>query len=324
MEGRALFLKALDFQFALNYKEATLAFIASAALGNGDACWHLYQNYEYGGYCQRVVSGAFDHVDYLRQGAKVGHVMCVARLAALQDERDMDAIRDLSTAFALPLTPQAEVVVYTAWPDYRYRRFFSAGEVSAMKKAAQDALIIHNPCPVASYFEYQSEFAENTREAVQSIEPRMLGQGLYLLEITDIFRFRYETKEESYISRFRDFDEYYVLDKNEFCLSRRTIRIARCVIGQLRIRSPNPVYCDEEEEEDDGGDLVPEEEEEEVDKYAQDGCVRMYRQYQAMGRNAALAWMVCYRRRVLTHLTRDTATLIGKMLMDAVLWAERF
>lgn len=320
-EGRALFLKALDFQFARNYKEATLAFVAAAALGNGDACWHLYQNYEYNGCCQPNRPDHFNHVDYLRQGAKVGHLMCIARLAALFDGRDMDDIPDLRVAFALPLTPQAEVLIYSAWPDYQYRRFFSAGEVSAMKKAAQDALVIHNPCPVASYFEYQTEFAENTREAVQSIEPRMLGHGLYLLDIVFAFFVQYEKRRQGdFGGRYRDFDEDHVLDKNEFQLSLRTLRVARCVIGQLRIQSPKPVYCDD----DDDADFPNQEDEDDEDEHARDTCVAVYRHYKAMSRNAAFAWMVCYRRQALTHLTRDTATLIAKMLLDPVQWAEAF
>lgn len=51
-------------------------------------------------------------------------------------------------------------------------------------------------------------------------------------------------------------------------------------------------------------------------------CYDYYLRCRGRADNAAIAWMGCFRRRALPHLSRDTATLVAKMLADPMRWLE--
>lgn len=135
----------------------------------------------------------------------------------------------------------------------------------------------------------------------------MLGHFIYLTDFDGGYYVQFRDRRGSY----QEFDVYSVLVNNEFGLSESAIRVARCVIGQLMARNPNPEYVtrevgiDNEKEEDDD-----------------DECVVEYRRWRDASHKAAVAWLGCFRRGVLESLNRDMARLIAKMVFDPVEWAE--
>lgn len=138
-EGRRLFLQALDYRFRRQYGKAAAAFDAAAALGNGDAYFHLYCQFAYAGCCRPKRRNPVDLDELFCRGAKAGNIMCATRICVGRPDlfHAMDDLVNLNDAFGFPLTLQAEVEVYVAWPDYQYRRVFDANEVERIKNAAK-------------------------------------------------------------------------------------------------------------------------------------------------------------------------------------------
>lgn len=304
-EGRRLFLQALGYRFRRQYGKAAAAFDAAAALGNGDACIHLYYQFEEAGCCRPNRRSPFDLGERLRRGAKAGNVMCALWICLRRSFGTiMDALDNLHAEFGFQPTLQAEITLYDA---FDISRVFHANEVEAMKNAAKEALRIHDPLPVVSYITYLIKFSGNPNASVQSIPPRMLGHFIYLTDFDGGYPIEFKDRR----GRFQDFDVCSVLIENEFGLSESAIRVARCVIGQLMARNPNPEYVtreigiDNEKEDDDD-----------------DECVVEYRTWRDASHKAAVAWLGCFRRGVLESLNRDMVRLIAQMVFDPVEWAE--
>lgn len=307
-EGRRLFLQALDYRFRRQYGKAADAFDAAAALGNGDAYFHLYCQFEEAGCCRPNRRGPIDLDELLRRGAKAGNIMCALCICLRRGiMTTREVLHNLYEEFGFQPTLQAEITLYDAFDK---SRVFHTVEVEAMKKAAEEALMIHDPLPVVSYITYMCRFAKN----VASIPPRMLGCCIYLTD----FDCGYPIKFSDSRGRFQDFDVFSVLINNEFGLSESAIRVARCVIGQLMARYPTPDYVTGEgssySSDEDG---IGNEEQDDDDE-----CVVEYRYWRDASREAAMAWLGCFRRGVLESLNRDMARLIAQMVFDPVEWAE--
>lgn len=280
-EGQELFLRALRLRFLGQSEEADVLFEAAAEAGSGDACWHLYVEF-YHKKRYMISANGFDEWDWLSRGFELGNELCIAATCVWDMQH-----KNLLCESDWPHTPNAKVVINMMWPKLDPSSL-SIKEVKTLCKAAEAAILIHDPTPVMLYFEYMTNF----EQSLLSVEPRMLGHALFLLGSWDS-TFGVDSFELSQITL-----------NNSWHLPTRTRDIAQCVYGMLYSRYTKTGVRTE------SANILQ--------------CIHNYKNAQQCVQPRVLAWLGCFRRGALRHLNRDTATLIAKILACPIRWAESF
>lgn len=282
-EGRALYLKALQHRIRLQWNEARMAFEAAARLGNADACWYLFANDEWQGLCY-VENEEIDDEEfknrkdgYLRQGAKLGHPLCQIAKCLMLDHLNWENLPH-------PLPLCAEIMWHQMCPDDPLRTF-TPQECEILKKEAEKAIPIHDPWPVVCYFDYLVEHPE----MIASVDPCMIAHAIFTFTGAEKTQFTISYQSTSY-KKYVSFNYLQVVKYDRFRLSTTSIDIIDCVLGQLAHRFDR------------------------LDQYENRSCLTMYRGCKQRSNDAAIAWMGCFRRKALPHLSRDTTNMIAKMI----------
>lgn len=295
-EGRVLFLQALQHRIRHEWTSARRAFEASARLGNADAYWHLFCNDYWNGDCYIQEDDDDDEIDvqhvdreqifgFLKEGAKLGHPLCFITKWEIIDDLKWEE---------LPHPPGlgAEILWHDMRPDDPIR-IFTFGEVNTLKREAEKAMFIHDPWPVVSYMGYLVQHPH----MLKMVDPYMIAYAIFIFGGSETVQFEAFDKVVGY-KKYTDFDCNSVVVDNFFELSEETIYIIQCVLGQLAHRFG----------------LVAE--------YRGNACLEVYQECKKRSESAAIAWMGCFRRKGLAHLSRDTATLIAKMIASPIHWCE--
>jgi hypothetical protein len=170
------------------------------------------------------------------------------------------------------------------FPDMK-RRTFSTSEVAIVQQAAEQAITIHDVWPVSTYFSY----VVRQKGMMNLVDPCLIAHALCLFD-TDLGALVQYEKNGSYL----DFDFQNVVEKNHFGLSQEALFIIRCVAGKVLKQRK----------------LAE----------ASRACVSVYHYWKKHTDERILAWMRCFKRKALTWLSRDTATLIAKMMANPVGW----
>jgi hypothetical protein len=287
-EGRQLFLKALQLRFHCKYEEARRAFEKAAQNGSGDACWYIYVTEDIGGPC--YIEGEDEKADdYLLQGTKLGHLVCSAVYNTL-------AVNPWKKMLPAPPSLAAEL----HWSQTRSEkdtRIFSASEVAIIQKAAEQAILIHDVWPVSAYFSYVV-FQEGM---MQFVDPCLIAHALCLFEGDEGAEVRFRRNLNPRLYQYRPFDYQNVIEDNYFKLSEETMFVVKCIVGKLLIEQDDQSYLG----------LKPNRD-----------YIKFYRNQKARVNQLILAWMGCFRRKKLTWLSRDTATLIAKIMANPIYWTK--
>lgn len=282
-KGRQLFLKALHLRFHCKYEEARRAFEEAAQNGSGDACWYIFMTDKFEGPC--YIEEEDEKSDYyLLQGTKLGHLLCTAIHHGLVVDPE----------WKTPFTPPSlasEIKLWEMCAD-KEPRTFSASEVSVIQKAAEQAVLIYDVCHLSIYFDY----VVLQEGMIQSVNPCLIAHALCLFEDDDSMMVQYR-KDGLYC----DFDYQNVIEDNHFNLSDDTLFVVRCIVGKLLIKQNN-LACLE---------LKP---------YSD--YISFYQSQKTRVNQIILAWMGCFRRKKLTWLSRDTATLIAKIMANPIYWTK--
>lgn len=297
-KGRALFLEALNHRYHVRYEKANIAFEEAAKAGNGDACWHLYCNYEWGTYPHIDKPDGFQHREFLLTGAKLGNPMCIARLYA--ETGVTGAVLDRIIASSdwrkeIPTYPsslEAELIYYDAWPDLS-PRVFEPSEIENLRNGAQRAVLIHDPWPLSCYFRYLTKHFE----LLQLADPSLIAEAILINEADEAYIVQYE---EPTGRGFRSFDFDHVIVRNELGLSPQLQKMVVAAFGKIT----EHIWFR----------AVPNDEEVAI-------CVRFYQMVRKVAQNATVAWLGCFKRGAISYLNRDTATLIGKIIYDPIQWS---
>jgi len=298
-KGRFLFLKALELRFQGRFEEAGQTFHKAAEAGSGRACWHLWQQYEYGGACQpKDVPDDFDHALLLSQGAKLGDIMCVTRLHV----EDLDHFQTARTAedwkSTFPIYPDlyAEIEVCHAWSEDVPLRKFSQHEMEALQRDVWHAISIHDADIITHYFNYLVSFPK----LFPCQDPVMFGHALFLYN--DDYAYPVAFKKGNFFHKFTLED---VVKENHFGISIEALCVIKCVIGQLIRRHDHS----QQRVGFEYGSAFTE-------------CIAVYETYKKPARQAALAFMGCFRRHKLAYFNRDMARKVAWMILDPAPWAE--
>ena len=187
----------------------------------------------------------------------------------------------------LPTPPSlaAEIQWWQMFPDEEPRTF-SASEVAIIQKAAEQAILIHDVYTVSIYFDY----VVLQKGMMQFVDPCLIAHALCLFDDDEGMVVQYRRN-----GLYRDFDYRHVIEKNHFNLSEETLFVIKCIVGKLLIKQ---------------------------DDQTQSDYIDFYRHWKALVDQRILAWMGCFRRKKLTWLSRDTATLIAKMMANPVYWTK--
>jgi hypothetical protein len=300
-EGRQLFLKALQLRFHCKYEEARRAFEEAAQHGSGDACWYIYVTDYLGGPCyiaessddddddnhrdhDEVVGELHKHAfEYLAHGSKLGNSLCVGIHHVLVVDPDWKI---------LPSPPNlaAEIWWWEMFPDEK-RRTFTTSEVAIIQKAAEQAVAIHDVWPVATYLRYVIE-----QEMMKLVDPCLIAHALCLFDQDEIATPRYKQIGKREFTRYLEFDFENVIERNHFELSLGALFIISCVAGKVLTQRKRAG--------------------------ASGACVIVYHYWKKLADQRILAWMGCFRRKKLTWLSRDTATLIAKIMANPIYWTN--
>lgn len=286
-EGRALFLKALQHRIHRQWEDARRAFEVAASLGNADALWHLFINDHWSGQC--VIDNGeeeygFDEdkaLEYLKEGARLGHPLCVTAKYIVVDHMEREA---------LPKLPSlgAELLCWTLHSDDN-ARILTHSELMMLKKDAEQAILIHDPWPISLYLKYLAMHPALLRMA----NPFMIAYGLIVFDEPDCVEY-FSPKTHLWT----DFEIQAIVHENDFGLPNEMLRMIQCFTGQLAHRFGA------------------------VAEYRGNACLDVYQECKQRSDSAAIAWMGCFRRKALAHLSRDTATLIAKMIASPIRWCE--
>lgn len=129
---------------------------------------------------------------------------------------------------------------------------------------------------------------------MQSVDPCLIAYALCLFEDDDSMTVQYRND-----GLYCDFDYQNVIEDNHFNLSEETLFVVKCIVGKLLIKQNNQAKL-------------------ELNYYS--NYIDFYRHWKALIDKRILAWMGCFRRKKLMWLSRDTATLIAKMMTNPVYW----
>lgn len=291
-EGRTLFLKALQHRIRHQWDEARRVFEAAARLGNADAWWYLFANDEWQGICfaddddEEIDEEEFNKRKdgYLRQGAKLGHPLCQIAKYAIVDRMEWENV-------PRPLPLCAEIMWHQMCPDDPLRTF-TPQECETLKKEAEKAMLIHDPWPIVCYFDYLVEHPE----MIRLVDPCMIAYAIFTF--TGAEKTQFTCQSNSY-KKYFSFNYVQVVTYNPFRLSTTSIDIIDCFLGQLAHRFKR------------------------LDQYANRRCLMVYRECKERSNGIAIAWMGCFRRKALPYLSRDTATLIAKMIASPLDFIEK-
>jgi hypothetical protein len=297
-KGRQLFLKALEFRFHCQWTEARCALEEAALHGSGDACWYIYVTDYLGGPCyieesnddddddrdrDEVVRELHKHAfEYLAQGAKLGNSLCVGVHHVLVIDPDWKKLPP-------PPSLDAEIWWWRMFPDEK-QRVFSASEVDVLRQAAEQAIAIHDAWPVSIYLCYVTK----QEGMMKSVDPCLIARALCLFDQDEISIPQYEQIGKIEFSRYSEFNFENVTEKNHFGLSLDALFIISCVAGKVLKQRKRAE--------------------------ASRACVSVYHYWKKRADERVLAWMGCFKRKALTWLSRDTATLIAKMMANPVCW----
>ena len=282
-KGRQLFLKALQLRFYCKYEEARRAFEEAAQHGSGDACWYIFMTDKFEGPC--YIEEEDEKSDYyLLQGTKLGHLLCTVIHHGLVVDPEW------KTLFTPP-SLASEIQLWKMCAD-REPRTFSASEVAIIQKAAEQAVLIYDVCHLSIYFSYVIE----QEGMMQLVDPSLIAHALCLFEDDDSMMERYR-KDGLYCK----FSYQNVIEDNHFNLSDETLFVVRCIVGKLLIKQNDQAKL-------------------ELKFYS--NYIEFYRSQKTRVIQIILAWMGCFRRKKLTWLSRDTATLIAKMMLNPIYWTK--
>ncbi|MEO6077237.1 MAG: hypothetical protein ABIP54_00435, partial [Candidatus Andersenbacteria bacterium] len=121
-------------------------------------------------------------------------------------------------------------------------------------------------------------------------DPYLIGHALFLFETDDSVSPSFRSKTTQL---YQHFNYQHVVEENYFRLDEHSLTVVRCILGQMMRRFLIK-----------GGKRY----------------VRVYETFKRRADAAVLAWMGCFRRKALPGLSRDTATLIAKMMADPLKW----
>lgn len=280
-EGRAFFLRGLWNRYRHDWNDAGYCFEKAVTQNDPDACFHLFiQKFLDDG----ILSDADEVYAFslLEKGASLGHPVCA----------ELHQIRRRYQRFlrAPPLEHRAlnaEILLRLLSPDAPLRDF-DAAEIEQLRKAAEEALHIHDPWPVRAFLSYASH---KQPELLRTWSPYLMGHALFLLQGDG---FEYEWKGRM----LTEHSPYSFISDNRGNLSSTARRIVRCVMGQVSER--HGIHVAE----------IP------------FSCNDVYLDCKDKATQAAVAWLGLFRRRALPYLSRDTATLVAKMIACPVRWAS--
>jgi hypothetical protein len=216
--------------------------------------------------------------------------------ATLVDIHAASFAKDWRSTFPMALTLQSEISTCKAWelPP----RLFSYQEMVKLLDDTRQALRIHDPDPVAHWFQYLLDFPH----LIQYQDTKLLGSSIFL----------YGIDAEAYPVQFRDstrvlkyFNFIGLVKKDAFGLSEHSIFVIQCVVGQLICRY-RPWQADTRK----------------LDTVFDEQCVPIYKAVKTAAQQGTVAFMGCFRRGSLPYVNRDVALLIAKLIFNPVEWAE--
>lgn len=280
-EGRALFLLGLRYRYLHAWDDARHCFEKAVAQNDPDACFHLFVQK----FFDDDMLSDDDEVAALRlleKGAALGHAICV----------DLRQVHQHYPHFQLA-PPLEQCALNTAvflrlLSADASLRDFTATEIEQLRKAAEDALLIHDPWPVRVYFSYA---AHKQPDLFRTWSPYLMGHALFLLQ-DNIFEYVWESRT------LTGYTPCGFISNNRGGLSSAAQRVARCVMGQLTMRLG--IHAAE----------VPR------------ICTDVYLACKQNARKAAIAWMGVFCRCALPYMSRDTATLVAKLIACPIRWAS--
>ncbi|MEO6077236.1 MAG: hypothetical protein ABIP54_00430 [Candidatus Andersenbacteria bacterium] len=287
-KGRDQFLKYLQLRARGDFVKARAILKDAVDLGDSDACWHLIWIL----YCERkIFSLGTDDEKYmgiLLKGVKLGNPCCIAFHHVFVVDTHWEDWSGEITSFPSPPSLEAEIILWQLFPEL-IPRTFTASELTLLEKSAKQAMLIYDPLPIIIYLEYFSRH----QDMMQFVNLASVAYAIFLGNEL-MARFQLENKVEAWRDIWFQFES--VIQQNMFHLTTDELLAIQCIIGQLTTRFQ-----------------VPDE----------NGCVFTYRRCKQRADAAILAWMGCFRRKALTGLSRDTATMIAKMVADPLKWLSK-
>jgi hypothetical protein len=284
-KGRGKFLQALRYRASDRYEDARRAFEEAAAHGSGDACWYLFSIEEWEGLCylEGTVADQEKTMQFLTEGVKYEHPLCIMAHYKFVLHPALDSV-------IMPKSPSlgAEVLGWMmSRGEHEQDRVFSTAELSTLRCAAEQAAVIADVWPLSLYFRYVTRHPN----LMKMVSPRLIGYALHLMNDDPSVRFDFCVQDMGW--DFYPFDYRSIVEWNYFKLSNDALQTIRCVIGQSIVRFSPPCMSDQER-----------------------ARVEFYKQCKKRADAVVISWMGCFRRKALISLSRDTATLIAKILSD--------
>jgi TPR repeat protein len=182
---------------------------------------------------------------------------------------------------------EAEVIWSILYPD-RAERVFTVSELNILKTAAEEAIHIYDPWPVFIYVKYLTNYPDLLRLA----NPHLITHALFLCNDKSL-RIYLPPKSTNWQYR-KKFNVHSIIDENYFGLPDESLSIIQCMLGSFSYHY----------------NQVPQD------------FVLVYRKSKKQADAAVLAWMGCFRRKALPGLSRDTSTLIAKIVADPLKWID--
>lgn len=284
-KGRNRFLKYLQLRARQQWQKASDHLDLAVALNDPDACWHWFIDDYWKGSCYSLDNPPEKAFEILTKGAKLGHPLCHALNYLLVDHADWDVfdVCEIDEAPSL----EAEVIWSILYPD-RAERIFTVSELNILKTAAEEAIRIYDPWPIFIYVEYLTRYPNLLRLA----NPHIIAHALFLCNDKSL---RIQVLATLTNWRFKDFNVQNIVNENYFGLPDESLSIIQCMLGSFSYHYNHQVSQD---------------------------YVLVYRICKKQADAAVLAWMGCFRRKALPGLSRDTATLIAKIVADPLKWID--
>lgn len=291
---RHLFLLALQHRFHGRWQEARHTLEEAARQGSGDACWYLYAMDTWGGYYgeegqQTLTEEAVQC--YATQGAKWGNPICAAVRSIAHGMVKANLI-------TRPCNLAAEIVLVEMFGYRNMARVFSDAELALLRREAEQAIVIHDMWPVSLYFHHILRTRTDWKAVMKTVDPRLIGHALSLIAGDHGASFEFDCED---YHNWIGFDFFCVIERNCFSLDTYALLIVKCVVGKTLTQQNLARYQEEDN---------------------QRHYKRFYRRCKHRADSAVLVWLGCFRRGAFAPwLSRDTVTLVAKMVADPVLWA---